>query len=30
MTVEKYDWAIQKILFALVNQGSTLSHTREN
>ena len=30
MLVEKYDWAIQKILFAESNQGSTFSQTREN
>ena len=30
MSVEKYDWAIQKSLFAWTNQDSTLSHNREN
>ena len=30
MSVEKYDWAVQKNLFALTNQDSTFSHTREN
>ena len=29
MLVEKYDWAIQKSLFAENNQDSTFSHTRE-
>ena len=30
MLVEKYGWAIQKSLFALTNQDSKFSHTREN
>ena len=30
MLVKKYDWAIQKSLFAETNQDSTFSHTREN
>ena len=30
MLVEKYGWAIQKILFAETNQDSTFSHTCEN
>ena len=30
MLVKKYDWTIQKSLFAETNQDSTFSHTREN
>ena len=30
MSVEKYGWAIRKSLFAQTNQGSTISHTRQN
>ena len=30
MSVEKYDWAIQKSLFASTNQDSIFSHTRKN
>ena len=30
MLVEKYGWAIQKILFAKTNQDSTFSYTRQN
>ena len=30
MSVEKYDWAIQKGLVAYTNQDSTFSHTRKN
>ena len=30
MTVEKYDWAIQRTIFAWTNQDSTFSHTCEN
>ena len=30
MSFEKYDWVIQKSLFAKTNQISTFSRTREN
>ena len=30
MLVEKYGWSIQASLFALINQDSTFSYTREN
>ena len=30
MLVGKYDWAIQKSLFAWTYQDSTFSHTHEN
>ena len=30
MLVERYGWAIQKILYADNNQDSTFSYTREN
>ena len=30
MLVEKYGWAMQKNLFAEMNQDSTLSHNRKN
>ena len=30
MSVEKYDWAIQKSTFEQTNQDSTFSRTREN
>ena len=30
MSVEKYDWAIKKSLFASTHQDSKFSHTREN
>ena len=30
MGFEKHGWAIQKSLFALTNQDSTFSHTRQN
>ena len=29
MLLEKYGWAIQKGLFAQINQDSTFSHSRE-
>ena len=30
MSVEKYGWPVQKNLFTLTNQDSTLSNTHEN
>ena len=30
MSVQKYDWTIQKSLFAQTNQDSTFSHNHEN
>ena len=30
MLVEKYGWAIQKSLFAQINQDSTFPHNRKN
>ena len=30
MPVGQYGWTIEKSLFALTNQDSTFSHTREN
>ena len=30
MSVEKYDWAIQKVLFAHTNQDFAFSHTHKN
>ena len=30
MSVEKYGWTFQKRLSAETNEGSTISHTRQN